>query len=160
MESFTSHRLDAGPTFVWAARVRGSGDATATAYARTHSFTVNRQASFGATDPHLSAVEYLLAAFGADLVCGLTALAAKRRLTIHAVEASVTGRLNNPLVALGCIGEVGDPGLDEIRGVVHVSADADADELEKVWLEVLARSPLFQTLQRAAACSVELRVTL
>ena len=158
--SFASYELDAGAHFVWTTRIRGTGENTATAYARNQTFVVHGQASFKETDPHPSAVEYLLGALGSDLITGFAALSARRGIVVDALEASISGRLNNPLVFLGVVGETGHPGFEAISGTLYVSTDADELVIHEVWQEILTRSPLVNTLQRCVTLSLELQITL
>ncbi len=97
-QPLASYDLDAGAHYTWTARVRGTSGNKATAYTRNQTFAVYGQASFKEADPHPSAVEYLLGALGSDLVTGFAAHAARRGFVIDALEASISGRLNNPLV--------------------------------------------------------------
>ncbi len=144
--------------YTWTVRVERVAANEAKAYTRNHSFVVGAQAGFEETDPHPSAVEYLLGALGGDLVRGFEAQAARRRVAVDALEIRLSGRLNNPLTHLGVVGETGHPGLESIEGALYVSADADASVLEEMWGAALERSPLFHTLRRCAAVAVELRV--
>jgi hypothetical protein len=107
--AFASYDLDAGGYHAWTARVRGTGGNQATAYARNQTFAVCGQASFKEVDPHPSAVEYLLGALGGDLITGFAAHATRRGIVVDALEASISGRLNNPLVFLSVVGEAGHP---------------------------------------------------
>jgi hypothetical protein len=157
--SHSSFDLDAGSNFVWTARVRGDGDNRSTAYARSQSFVICRQASFAESDPHPSAVEYLLGALGGDLVNGFSAAAARRGIIMYAIEASVSGRLDNPLVVLGVVGETGHPGFESIHASLFVSADAADEDLDPVWEEVLARSPLVNTLRRCVTLSLSMKIS-
>ncbi len=159
-KAFTSYELDAGAHYIWTARVGGTGENKATAYTRNQAFAVYGQASFKEADPHPSAVEYLLGALGGDLVTGFTTHAARRGIVVDALEASISGRLNNPLVFLGVVGETGHPGFETISGTLYVSTDADEPILRAVWQETLARSPLANTLQRCVTLSLELQITL
>src|SRR3954453_14955791 len=112
----------------WTLRLRWlgrSGPLATTVYARNNAFTVGPPASFRANDPHPSAVEYLLGALGADLTGGFAMHAARAGLTLDGLEFSAAGRLGNPLVYLGVIGEEGTPGVSEITGTLYVSGDAD-----------------------------------
>ena len=142
----------------WTVRVERVGEKHARAYTRNHAFSVGEQAGFEESDPHPSAVEYLLAALGGDLIRGLEAQAARRRVAVDALELRLAGRLNNPLTHLGVVGETGHPGLESVEGTLYVSADADEGALEEMWQETLARSPLFHTLRRCATMAIELRV--
>ena len=157
--SHSSFDLDAGSNYVWTARVRGNGDNRSTAYARNQSFAVCRQASFTDSDPHPSPIEYLLGALGGDLVNGFSAAAARRGISIYAIEASVSGRLDNPLVVLGVVGETGHPGFESIDASLFVSADAADDDLEPVWQETLSRSPMVNTLQRCVTLSLSMKIS-
>ena len=70
----------------------------------------------------MSALEYVLAAIGADLVNGLQTLGRRRRVAIEQVEAVVEGELNNPLTYLGVVGETGHPGLEKVRVRVYLAS--------------------------------------
>lgn len=142
----------------WSVRIQRTAAGDARAYARTQSFDVRTQASLRESDEHPSAVEYLLGALGGDLVCGFQKEAAARGLSIHAVELSIAGRLNNVLVHIGVIGEHGHPGFESITGTLYVGAVADEQEVDSAWRETLARSPLFNTLSRCATVAINLRV--
>jgi hypothetical protein len=72
------------------------------------------------------------------------------------MEASIFGRLNNPLVFLGVVGESGHPGFEEISCTLYVSADADKETLKEVWRTTLARSPLVSTLDRCVGLTLNL----
>ena len=142
----------------WTARLRWSDDRHATAYARNHTFPIGQAVSFHTTDAHPSAVEYLLGALGGDLLSGFARAAARCAVPLDALEASVSGRLNNPLVALGVIGETGHPGFEEIAATLYVSAEADEPTLHGVWQATLAASPLVHTLQRCLALHLEIKI--
>jgi hypothetical protein len=142
----------------WTARLRWSDDRHATAYARNHTFPIGQPVSFHTTDAHPSAVEYLLGALGGDLLSGFARAAARRAVPLDALEASVSGRLNNPLIALGVIGETGHPGFEEIAATLYVSAEADEPTLQGIWQATLAASPLVHTLQRCLALHLEIKI--
>ena len=79
---------------------------------------------------------------------------------VDALEASIPGRPDNPLVFLGVVGEVGHPGFEAISGTPYVSVDADEPILREAWQETLTRSPLANTLRRCVELSLELQITL
>ena len=143
--------------YAWTSRVSWVGDGWATAYARNHAFTVGGQASFREADAHPDAVEYLLGALGGDLISGFASHATRRGVEVDAMEASIFGRLNNPLVYLGVVGESGHPGFDTISCTLYVSADADEEVLKEVWRTTLARSPLVNTLDRCVGLTLNLQ---
>jgi hypothetical protein len=143
--------------YTWTSRVSWTGEGWATAYARNHAFTVGGQASFREADAHPDAVEYLLGALGGDLISGFASHATRRGVEVDAMEASIFGRLNNPLVYLGVVGESGHPGFDTISCTLYVSADADEEVLKEVWRTTLARSPLVNTLDRCVGLTLNLQ---
>ena len=138
--------------------MRGLGAAQSIVYARNNAFTVGVPASFRDQDPHPSAVEYLLGALGADLTNGFQMHATRRGVTLDALELSLAGRLENALVYLGVIGEIGEPTFRAISGTLFVSAEADDAVLHDIWRATLQGSPTANTLKHAATISIELRV--
>jgi hypothetical protein len=142
--------------YAWTSRVSWMGEGWATAYTRNHAFTVGGQASFREADAHPAAVEYLLGAIGGDLISGFASHATRRGVEVDAMEASIFGRLNNPLVYLGVVGESGHPGFETISCTLYVSADADEGILKEVWQTTLARSPLVNTLDRCVGLTLNL----
>ena len=144
--------------YTWTARARWVGPLDTTVYARTHTFTVGAPASFKPSDPHPSAVEYLLAALSGDLLNGFGVEAARAGVLVEALELTLAGRLGNPLVYLGVIGETGDPGVRAITGTLYVSADADPAVLDTIWRATLARAPVYNTLKPAVDLALDLRI--
>jgi hypothetical protein len=142
--------------YAWTSRVSWTGEGWATAYTRNHAFTVGGQASFREADAHPDAVEYLLGALGGDLISGFASHATRRGVEVDAMEASISGRLNNPLVFLGVVGESGHPGFETISCPLYVSADADERILKEIWQTTLARSPLVNTLDRCVGLALNL----
>ena len=147
-------------SFSWTVRAVPGKDQTTTVYSRNHSFSVGRQASFDVKDPHLSAVEYLLGALAADLTAGFQVQAERRRTLITSIEMKLSGRLKNALTHLGVVGEEGQPGVDSIDGTLYVSSDAAPADLEHLWQNVLARSPLFNTLKHCVSVAINLQAIL
>ena len=141
--------------YAWTSRVSWMSEGWATAYARNHAFTVGGQASFRETDAHPDAVEYLLGALGGDLISGFASYATRSGVEVDAMEASIFGRLNNPLTLLGVVGESGHPAFETISCTLYVSADERL--LEDIWQTTLARSPLVNTLDRCVGLTLNLR---
>ena len=123
----------------WTLRVRATGTNLATVYARQHRFTVGVPVQFDEQYDQVTALEYALAALGADLVNGLRLAARRRRIALTDVEAVVTGALDNPLTYLGVVGEEGHPGLARVTIRVYVSTDAEAQDC-RVGMEGSARA--------------------
>lgn len=144
--------------FPFAVRVRAVSADEAKVYARSQAFGVGPQASLRESDAQPSAVELLLGALGGDLVRGMQVEAQRRGIAIDAMELSLTGRLANPLVQLGVVGETGHPGFETIRGTLFVSADTDEATLETMWQSALARAPVYATLGRACTLAIDVRL--
>ena len=144
--------------FSWRARVRATGRGDATALVRSHRFEVGAPVQFDEQYDRVTALEYVLAALGADLVKSFQAAADRRRLALDQIEAVVTGRLDNPLVHLGVVGEAGHPGLESVAVRLFVATEADEARVRAVWDEALARSPLARTFGAAARLDLTLRV--
>ena len=162
-EPRAAHELASTDEYTWAARVRWVHDAQASgshavAYARNHAFSIGQQASFKEADEHLSAVEYLLGALGGDLLSGFQTQAKRHGVFLADLEVKLSGRLNNPLIFIGVVGEAGHPGFEAITGTLYVSTDAETSLIQEIWQVTLARSPLVNTLRRCVALSLELKV--
>ncbi len=143
--------------YTWTARVGSKQEgAPVRAYVGREQFEVSGALNFDPARTGVSALEYLLAAVGSDLVCGFQSLAKKRRVPIDDIEATVVGELENPLVPLGVIGETGSPGIKRIQLRVFISTPAAQDEVETLWQEVCGRSPLAVTF----AALVELTLSI
>jgi hypothetical protein len=142
---------------VWSIRVAGTARDRARVSVRTHQFTVGRPLSFDVEDGAISALEYALGAVGAEIVNGLRAEAARRRLTIDHAEALVHGELDNPLTHLEVVGETGNPAIAGIRVKLYVSSPEGRPVVEAAWQHARRLLPLTRTL--AAYIDVDLILT-
>ena len=89
-----------------------------------------------------------------DLLAGLQREAARDGVSLNDAELNVSAALDNPLVALGVIGETGSPALAELRGTLYVSGQADAGVLARIWQRALERAPVYATLRRVSEIHV------
>jgi hypothetical protein len=119
----------------------------AVVHVRRHRFTVGKPVEFDADADTVSAVEYLLGALGADLVNGLLVTARRRRVKVDRIEATIEGRLDNPLTHLAVVGEEGHPGLTHALVKLYVSSPDPEENVRGAWQETLERSPLVRTLR-------------
>ncbi|HEX2911415.1 MAG TPA: OsmC family protein [Chloroflexia bacterium] len=143
----------------WSVRASWQGQQRTTVYARNNSFSVERQVSYNEADHFPCAVEYLLGALAGDLIAGMEQHFRRARLELDALEISLSARLNNPLMALGVIGESsGHAGIETIEGKVYISTGCDEEILQRLWQETLLRSPLYQTLRRSVTFNLELKL--
>ena len=124
---------------------------------RNLSLSAEGQTSEAPRADHPSALDLMVAALVADLLAGLRRQAAGAGVTLHDAELSVSARLDNPLVALGVVGESGTAALRSIRGSLYVSSDAGAEALGALWERALERAPIHATLRRCADLRIELK---
>ncbi|GAB4410709.1 MAG: hypothetical protein Fur0044_04520 [Anaerolineae bacterium] len=146
--------------FQWSVRVSANQQNRAVVFVRKHRYEVGLPLHFDEEYEQIAALEYVLGAIGADIVNGLQALARKRRLSLDYVEAVVQGELNNPLTYLDVAGEQGHPGLEWVAIKVYVSSLEPEEQIHQLWKDVLARSPLVRTFQKAVQLELNLQITL
>jgi len=106
----------------------------------------------------VAALEYALGAVGGEIVNGLREFARRRRLPIDAIEALVTGELQDGLAYLEVIGETGRPRIRRIAVKVFV-ASVDDTATRALFDETIERLPLVSTLRAALDLDVELILT-
>jgi len=146
--------------FVWGLRVHSASKDHATVYVRRRQFEVGAPLQFDQEYDAVTALEQVLAAIGADLINGLQALARRRRVEVDEVEATVEGVLNNPLTHLGVVGEEGHPGLETVTVKVYVRSLEPQERVCQVWKEVLEKSPLVHTFQRAIELDISMQIVI
>jgi len=146
--------------FVWRLRVSAEAPPSASVHARSHSFRVGRPVEFDADAGTVSAVEYLLGALAADVLNGFRTEAKRRRIRLDGAEATVEGRLDNPLTHLRVVGETGHPGLSSASVKVYASSLDPEDELRAAWTDSLERSPLVRTLRPTVDLHLDLRIVI
>lgn len=134
-------------------RVSARDRRSASAFIRKHRVEIGPALSFDPEEPRVTAVEHVLAALGADLATGLMRLARRHGVELSDVEAAVEGWPEGPLAWLRVVGKEGTPSLARVRVRVYVTTDAgppaaaDPPAVEALWREVLATSPLANTLR-------------
>lgn len=124
---------------------------------RTLVFTAAGQTSLAPEAAHPSALDLLISALVADLLAGLQREAARAGIAIHDAELNVAAELDNPLVALGVVGEAGSAALRSIRGSLYVSSNESLEAIEPLWRRSLERAPVYSTLRRCADITIELK---
>jgi len=136
-------------------RVTAPGPAIARVSVGRRHFSVGRPIEFDDASPNVAALEYALGAVGGEVVNGLREFAHRRRLAIDAVEALVTGELEDGLAYLEVIGESGRPRIRRIAVKVFV-ASADDKTTRALFDEMIERLPLVSTLRKSLDLDVEL----
>jgi hypothetical protein len=136
-------------------RVTAPDDDVARVSAGRRQFSIGRPVEFDDASPRVAAIEYALGAVGGEIVNGLRVFAGRRRLAIDAIEAVVTGELENGLTYLEVIGEQGQPKIARIHVKVFV-ASGDAAATGALFDHLLDRLPLVCTLRAALDLSVAL----
>ena len=136
-------------------RVTAPGPAAARVSVGRRQFSIGRPVEFDAASPHVAALEYALGAVGGEIVNGLREFARRRRVALDAVEALVTGELQDALAYLEVRGERGRPRIDRIAVKVFV-ASGDHTATRTLFDETLERLPLLSTLRDAVDLDIEL----
>ena len=136
-------------------RVTAPGPAHARVSVGRRQFTIGRPVEFDDASPHVAALEYALGAVGGEVVNGLREFARRRRLAIDAVEALITGELQDGLAYLEVVGERGRPRIRRIAIKVFV-ASVDETATRALFDEMLERLPLVSTLRGVLELDIEL----
>ncbi len=142
--------------YVWRLRTRATGHQKATVYCRNFSWVLGQAASFEEKDAHPSAVEALLGALGGSLVTAYATQCARQGLEIDDIELTVAGTLHNVLAHLGI--EEGDPSLAGIEVKCYASTLDDEAAARAAFEDVVARSPIAATLQKATTLTIKFAV--
>ena len=123
-------------------------------------FNVGRPLNFDEKAPRPSAVEMLAATFAADVVTGFQMLASRRRLGVGDVEARAEATIAHPLAHLGVVGEEGEPHVSRLTLRAYISSFESPEVIAEAWNEALRRSPLVNTLARAAELDINFQIVL
>src|SRR5262245_2839914 len=129
-------------------RVTATTRASARVSVGRRQFSIGRPVEFDEASAHVSALEYALGAVGGEIVNGLREFARRRRIEIDAIEALVSGDLDDALTYLEVVGETGTPRLARIAVKVFV-ATGDEAAIRAMFPELLDRLPLTCTLRHA-----------
>lgn len=162
LNAYDAHPAGAPESVRWSARVRLLPDrvAGAVAYLRDHTLQIASPLSFKTSgDPAPCALETLLAALGGELITGFASRASRAGLILDALEASVSGSLENPLVAAGVIGEEGSPALAAVTLILYVASPEPEATLQEFLDSTLSAAPVYGTLSRACLITVTLKIT-
>jgi TusA-related sulfurtransferase len=147
--------LERARAYRWSVRARAKEGLRARVYVRNHAVTIGQPASFDTEDQAPSAIEMLLAALASCLAVGFRWRASRAGVELGELEVVLGARAENILVFLGIPGESGRPGLERIEGRLFVDSPASDAELDRLWRETLAVSPLYDTLARGVPLSIE-----
>ena len=109
----------------WRARVRAQANGPAHVQTRGHSFLIDSPFGLGVRDAHPSAMDSWLSALGAELALGFQAAIRRQGLVCPAIEITLIAELENPLVAVGVVGESGSPALQWVKGNCYLTDLAD-----------------------------------
>jgi len=138
-------------------RVTATGHAARVSVGRRQ-FSIGRPVEFDEASPHVAALEYALGAVGGEIVNGLREFARRRRIEIDAIEALVSGDLEQALTYLEVVGETAPPRIARITVKVFVSAP-DETAVRVLFVQLLDRLPLTCTLRATVDVRTELILT-
>lgn len=149
--------LEAAKGYKWSVRTQGEHSLTAKVHSRNHTFMVGQPADFSPKVEAPSAIDYLLGSLSADLSVGYKAQASRRNIEIDQMEISIKAGLENVLYHLELEDE-GSPRIQEINGTFYVSSPQPEEDLEKLWENTLARSPIYQTLKQSININIQFMI--
>ena len=149
--------LEAAKGYEWSVRVQGEKGLTAKVNTRNHSYIVGQPADFSVKVEAPSAIDYLLGSLASCLTVGFKAQASRRNIELDHVEVSLKAGLENVLYHLELEDE-GSPKIKQIKGTFYVSSPAEDEELEKLWENILVRSPIYQTLKQGIKIDIQFSI--
>lgn len=126
--------------------------------ARNVSLAVAGSLGLDEKSPDPAALDLLAGSLAADLLAVLGREAARDGVSLHDAELRLDATLDNPLVALGVVGEGGHAGIAAITGTLSLRTDAAGPDVQALWERVLARSPVHVTLGRSLPLRIALRL--
>jgi hypothetical protein len=126
--------------------------------ARNVSLAVAGSLGLDEKSPDPSALDLLVGSLAADLLTMLGREAARGGVALHDAELRLDARLENPLVALGVVGERGHPGVAAIAGTLSARTATGAEDVHSLWERARARSPVHATLSRSVPIHIDLRL--
>jgi hypothetical protein len=127
-------------------------------FARSQKALIGKGWSFDVAEPDFTGAEWLLGALAADVIGLFLDLAARRRVVVDEIEATVKAELGEPLVHLGVIGAEGEPRYHSFSLRAYAGSSAPDSQLQPIWAEALRRAPLANTLRRAAGMDAILQI--
>lgn len=149
--------LQAAKGYEWSVRVRAEKELKAKVYSRNHTFLAGQPADFSPKVDAPSAIDYLLASLASCLTVGYKAQASRKNIEIDHLELSLKAGLENVLFHLE-LEEEGSPKLRSISGTFFVSSPEPEEELEGIWSNTLARSPIYQSLKQCTSIDIKLSI--
>lgn len=141
-------------------RVYSESADRAVAFARQQRFEIGRPHTFDEKYEGVTALETFAGALVADIINGLLLRARQRRLEIERIEGVVKIWLGNALTFLEVVGEEGEPSIESVAVQLYVSTLETEAAVGTLMRETLARSPLYLTLCKAAAVTVNFQVAI
>lgn len=151
--------MEVGTTLVnprWSIRARAARDTT-TVFAGKSSLSVLSRISTSGVEPVPDPIQALLGALASDVFGCFERSLNRRRITVDDMEANLFADLENPMAAVGVIGEDGSPAIEKIDFSFFASTDGDDVLVQEAWQEALAASSLYQTLVKSARINVNFR---
>lgn len=142
---------------VWSVRVRTENQDGVHAHVGNHSVRIGSSVLFGDKPAYPSGLELFAATISSDVLHGFTTVCRRRRFVVDAAEALTTFSLDNSLVALGVIGEEGEPSVVRMEIHLYVSSPHTEEEMWDALREGLLRSPIYNTVRKAIQIELSFR---
>jgi hypothetical protein len=141
-------------------RARCSGERRVRLVARDAVFEADGGASRPLHGESPAPLDLLLGALATELLAGFRREAARDGLALDDAELTLSAWLENPLVALGVVGESGSARIASIRGSLYASSTGEPSALAAALARASASGPIHSTLCRVADVGIELKPTI
>lgn len=126
--------------------------------ARNVTLAVGGSLGLDEKSPDPAALDLLVGSLAADLLTVLGREAARGGIPLHDAELRLEARLDNPLVALGVVGEPGHAGVVEVAGTLSLRVSAGEEPVRALWERALTQAPVYVTLARTVPIRIDLRL--
>lgn len=123
-------------------------------HARTMTFDADHPTVLVGSDEGPTPVEYLLVGLAGCLTAGIANVATARKITLHAVEASIEGDIDLQGI-LGLSADVRN-GYQAVRVRFRIEADATEAQIRQIVEQSKARSAVLDVLTNGVPVDVEL----
>ena len=139
------------------ARIQWQGGFKFSALTRNHTFLVDEPTHLTGEDEAPNSMEYVLGAYGACLATGFVLHASLQGITIGNMEIVLDADQDNVFTFFGLGGE-GHSGFRSVTAKLYVQADADEEDLRRLWEQTVDTSPVGNSLIRNVVIKPELDI--
>jgi hypothetical protein len=144
----------------WTVRLCTENGLSTKAWAGKNTLETGVAISFDKDNNRPTALEFFLIAIGSELGSSLYTNLMRSGFETDCLETVVSCELQNPLVALGVIGETGFGGISVVSLTVYISTVAEEEELNKLWLKLKPRLPILSSLEKSIRVDIKFKIMI